>query len=703
MTQGHSNRLIQEKSPYLLQHAHNPVDWYPWSEEAFIKARQQNKPVFLSIGYSTCHWCHVMAHESFESEEIARVLNEHFVSIKVDREERPDIDNIYMMAVTALTGSGGWPLSVFLTPDKKPFYGGTYFPPTPKWGSVGFRDLLLSIHQTWQADPGRIVASSQSISDALKERTQRSIPKDDEPTLLVLEQGFSEFARHFDPRFGGFGQAPKFPMGHSLSFLMRYWKRSSDERALNIAEHTLRKMMAGGIYDHLGGGFHRYATDQEWQVPHFEKMLYDQAILAKAYLEAYQITREASYARLVQEVLDYVLRDMCASEGGFYSAEDADSLDPQENEKKEGAFYLWTKSEIDAALSKEEAEVFNYYFGVEAAGNARFDPHGEFVGKNILHVAHSVEATASAFGKSPEVVARIVTESKEKLFVLRQKRPRPHLDDKVLTDWNGLMISACALAARTLGEKRYAQAAVKAAEFILNSMRDTDRLLHRYRDGSAGIMGTLEDYAFFAQGLLDLYEAVFDVRYLQEAKFIAENMLGLFWDDAQGGMFFTATDGEELLFRHKEIYDGAIPSGNSVALGVLARLGHMTADKKFIAKAEAMARCFVGEVRDRPSAYAQFLSGVDILLGPSAEIIIAEGKDGLQAADLVKEVNNQFLPRAVLMWRPLKEDDAGRLLAVAPFLKDYKAPHGQACVYICEGHACQQPVHTVEALRQLLV
>ncbi len=696
------NRLAQEKSPYLLQHAHNPVDWYPWGEEAFAKAKKEDKPVFLSIGYSTCHWCHVMEHESFEDEETARILNEHFVSIKVDREERPDIDNIYMTVVTALTGTGGWPLSAFLTPEKKPFYGGTYFPPVAKWGSPGFKELLVNIRQTWETRRQEIIESSRSITEALQKRTAAAAKEKGELTPEVLDRGYQELSRHYDHRYGGFGQAPKFPMGHSLSFLLRCWKRTGTARALEIVENTLQKMARGGIYDHLGGGFHRYATDQEWQVPHFEKMLYDQAILVRAYIEAYQATKNEDYASVARETLDYVLRDMQSKEGGFYSAEDADSLDPQGGkEKAEGAFYLWTQEEIKKNLTEEEAKIFNHCFGIENSGNAKFDPHGEFAGKNILFVAHDVEETAKVLGLPAEKIKQVLCQVKEKLYRLRQARPRPHLDDKVLTDWNGLMISAAALAGRALDEKKYVDAAERSAGFILKNMVGKEgRLLHRYRDGDAAIAGTLEDYAFFIYGLIDLYESTFDTRYLKEAKRLAKDMLQLFADKKEGGFFFTAQDGEELLFRHKEIYDGALPSANSIALLDLLRLGRMADEQGFIEKADASLRFFAPQIQERPSAYVQSLTAFDFALGPSFEIVLAEGRQNGSAAGMLNVIHRSFLPNRVLLWRPLR--GAEELFTLAAFTREQGPLHDQTAAYVCQNHVCKRPVVTVEELAGLL-
>ncbi len=702
------NKLIQEKSPYLLQHAHNPVDWYPWGKEAFAKAKKENKPVFLSIGYSTCHWCHVMAHESFEDKEIANLLNEYFVPIKVDREERPDLDNIYMTAVTALTGSGGWPLSVFLTPDKKPFFGGTYFPPQARWGAVGFKDVLLSIHSSWQTQHAEILKSGQSITQALQERSSARQGEKIDLDVQLLRGGYQELAANYDARFGGFGQAPKFPMGHSLSFLLRYWKRSGEPQALAMVEKTLTAMAQGGMYDQLGGGFHRYSTDQIWQVPHFEKMLYDQAILARAYLESYQSTGQEFYARIARETLDYVLRDMQSPEGGFFSAQDADSLESstgkESGEKKEGAFYIWDAAEINTVLDAQEAEIFNHYFGIEKNGNAQLDPHGEFTGKNILFVAHAPEESAPKFHKTPSDMEKVIQQAKQKLSTVRTKRPRPHLDDKILVDWNGLMISSLAFASSVLDEPRYRQAAQRAADFILKNLVNSQRrLLHRFRDGEAAILGTIEDYAFFISGLIELYEATFEVKYFQEARRLAEEMLHLFWDEEYGGFFFTAADSEDLLFRQKEVYDGAIPSGNSVAALDLLRLARMSGDKTLADKAEVLLQFFGMEILKRPSAYTQLLIALNFALGPTREIVLAgPNTEDPRVRDMLKIIRAFFMPNAVILLRPSDKQKLTELVELSPFVENQAPLNGQPTAYVCQNYVCELPTSASEKLKEFL-
>ncbi len=680
------NRLIHEKSPYLLQHADNPVDWYPWGKEAFEKAKREDKPIFLSIGYSTCHWCHVMEHESFEDPKVAEKMNAYFVPIKVDREERPDLDSVYMSAVMAMTGQGGWPLTVILTPDRKPFFGGTYYPPYPKWGSPGLVELMESIHKAWQNNRQELIESSISLTELL----QQKFSSEKSPVSLeedIFETAFKNYLNTYDQRFGGFGQAPKFPSSHNLSFLLRYWKRSGDPESLKVVEHTLQAMAKGGMYDHLGGGFHRYSTDQEWRVPHFEKMLYDQAILARTYLEATQITKNDFYAQIAREILDYVLTDLQHAQGGFYSAEDADSLDPEEKQglKKEGSFYVWRQEEIKNILGVKDAEIFSYYFGVILEGNVPSDPHGEFQGKNILYQQHNLGETSKHFEKSVSEIQGILKNCKQKLFEERKKRPRPHLDDKILVDWNGLMISSLAFGSRVLKEPKYKEAAKKGADFILkNLVTPEGKLLHRYRDGQSAIAATLDDYAFFTHALLDLYEAAFEVKYLEEATRLSEAMLKNFWDEAQGGFFLTAQDAEDILFRPKEIYDGAMPSGNAIAALNLGRLGHLTFDNKWEEKVKSLFESFSSEVKQRPQSYAQLLIALDFVLGPVQEIVIAGKKDDPQTQIIGSQVFQYFLPRKVVMF------------------KEQNSLQGDVSVNICENHVCKLPLWGIEKIEETL-
>jgi len=704
------NMLGQEKSPYLLQHAENPVWWYPWGDLAFEKAKAEDKPVFLSIGYSTCHWCHVMEHESFENPEIAEVMNKYFVSIKVDREERPDIDNIYMNAVMSLTGSGGWPLTVFLTPDRKHFYGGTYFPPESQWGRPGLKELLLSVHDGWQNKREELLRSAGSITQRLQAKPfWKNIGGNPTPDQRALDRMYSQLAGRFDPRYGGFGGAPKFPASHNLSFLLRYWKRSGDAKSLEMVEKTLTAMSEGGIYDHIGGGFHRYSTDQMWFIPHFEKMLYDQAMLSKTYLEAYQITKDEKYAQTAREIFQYVLRDMTGSFGGFYSAEDADSLPPEKyqgmtpaqdfpREKKEGAFYLWREKEIEGLLGKDNTRIFDYYFGVQPNGNADSDPQGEFRGKNILYVAHGLQETEQKFGKTPQQVQQILNQSENRLLEVRESRPRPHLDDKVLVDWNGLMISSLAFGSRVLNDPKYAQAAEKSAQFILDTLvrKKDGRLLHRYRDGEARILGTIDDYAFFIHGLIDLYEATFNEKYLKEAKRLTGDMIKLFWDDKDGGFFFTADDAERLLYREKEIYDGAMPSGNSIAALDLLRMGRLTLNREWEKKAEQLFQAFGG------SLSAQSLIALDFAIGPSKEIVLVGEKDDPQTQEMLQILYSRFIPNKVVILKPASDEAAKDIIDLVPFVENQKTFGGKTTAYVCTNYNCKFPTNDVKKFEELL-
>nr|MBA3543779.1 thioredoxin domain-containing protein [Chthoniobacterales bacterium] len=579
----HTNRLANEKSPYLLQHAHNPVDWYPWGKEAFEKAQREKKPIFLSIGYSTCHWCHVMAHESFENEEVAAFLNSRFVSIKVDREERPDVDRVYMTFVQATTGSGGWPLNVWLTPSLKPFVGGTYFPPEDRQGQPSFLKVLRRIADAWEKDRPKISESGNQIMTALA-HSAAAPPGTAKIDAKLIDTAYQQIARSYDSREGGFGGAPKFPRPVTLNFLFDFYHRSptnSDkgDAALGMALLTLRKMAAGGIHDHLGGGFHRYSVDGLWRVPHFEKMLYDQAQLASAYLDAYQITGDLRYEAIARDTLDYVRRDLTDAGGGFYSAEDADSLTKAGGkEKAEGAFYVWTKDEVDQALA-ENAELFNYQYGVEAEGNAPegSDPQGEFQGKNILYQPQSFTETAKHFERSELDVEESMRYRRATLLELRDKRPRPHLDDKIITAWNGLMITAFARGAQVLGDATYLESATRAAEFVRTKLYDekTHTLTRSYRGGPSAVGGFAEDYAFFIQGLLDLYEASFDVKWLQLAEQLQEAQDRLFWDERNGGYFTSTGDDPSILIRLKEDNDNAEPAPSSIAARNLLRLAQI--------------------------------------------------------------------------------------------------------------------------------
>ena len=703
----HTNRLIDEKSPYLLQHAHNPVDWYPWGPEAFEKARQEDKPIFLSIGYSTCHWCHVMERESFENEAIAALMNRHFVAIKVDREERPDVDRIYMAFVQASTGSGGWPMSVWLTPELKPFYGGTYFPPEQRYGHPGFPMVLERVGEAWRQDRGRIEESSRAAIEQLIKQSEVAAAGPSSalrPDKDTLDAGFYVFRRSFDTRYAGFGEAPKFPRPVALNFLLRYYARGASQEALDMAAATLREMAKGGMYDQLGGGFHRYSVDARWFVPHFEKMLYDQAQLAVSYLEAFQITGDASYSQTARGILDYVLRDMRDPDGGFHSAEDADSVIDRAHpeEKGEGAFYIWTRAEIEAVAGQPASEWFCHRFGVEAEGNVRNDPQQEFTGKNILYQAHSFEETARQFSRPVEEVEAAILQAAHGLLKARGARVRPHLDDKVLTAWNGLMISAFAKAGAALAEPRYADAARRAADFTGARMFDEGAgvLRRRFRQGEAAIPGFLDDYAFFTQALLDLYETDFKWRDLELAIRLTEKMAELFEDTEHGAFYSTAAGDPTLVMRIKEDYDGAEPSGNSIAVLNLLRLAEITGRADFRASAARALEAFGSRMVAAPVGLPQMLVAYEFSMAKPKQIILVGERDAPDTRQLLAALHSRFVPHRIVL---LVDRESRQALArYIPAIADMTAIGGQATAYVCEDYACKLPTADVAAFAQLL-
>ena len=604
----YQNRLLYEKSPYLQQHAHNPVNWFPWKEEAFNKANKENKPVFLSIGYSTCHWCHVMAHESFEDESVARLINEIFIPVKVDREERPDIDKVYMQVAILMTGSGGWPLTIFLTPEKTPFFAATYIPKNNQYGHKGLIEILQQVKELWKYQQNKLLEQGNQLIDALQ---KNSVNLNGEIlTNEILERAYQEFSDRFDNKAGGFGKAPKFPSPHQLLFLLRYWKRTENEQALAMVEKTLQSMQAGGIFDHIGFGFHRYSTDKNWILPHFEKMLYDQALLSMSYLEAYQMTGKIIYSDTARKILNYVTRDMMSEEGGFYSAEDADS------EGEEGKYYLWTEKELKDILDKDEFVFVKKYFNIETEGNLykKGQPGEIFGNRNIFYKGFQEQTRADI---TKEIVVSDTgkwEKIREKLYGIRAKRIPPDKDRKILTDWNGLIIAALAKAAQVLEDEDFLEAAKKAADFIFRRLEDSsNHLLHRYSEGDAAIPGFLDDYAFLIWGLLELYEATFSNEYLQKALDLNKVLFLDFWDEKNGGFYFTSANNEQLLIRQKEVYDGAIPSGNSVAFCNLLKLADFTGNKQFKQRAYQLLKAFSPMVEQNPSAYAYFLTGVDLL------------------------------------------------------------------------------------------
>jgi uncharacterized protein YyaL (SSP411 family) len=688
------NRLINETSPYLLQHAHNPVDWYPWGPEAFEKAQAENKPVFLSIGYSTCHWCHVMAHESFEHPEVARLMNEAFISIKVDREERPDIDNVYMNACQVMTGSGGWPLSIILTPNKKPFFAATYIPREGRFGLVGMMELIPHIRELWATRRVEALSLSDKIATVLQQTSQDTPGKElNEATLKLTYEQLSE---RFDKQHAGFSIAPKFPTAHNLLFLLRYWKRYGAPEALDMVEKTLQAMRRGGIYDHIGFGFHRYSTDSQWLVPHFEKMLYDQALLAMAYTEAYQVTGKEAYAKTAQEIFTYILRDMTASEGGFYSAEDADS------EGKEGKFYLWTQEEIRRALGNEELDFIARVFNIKKDGNFAEQATGRKSGDNILHLRKAPEELSSDLNLSQQDLQEHLEVIRQKLFAHREKHVHPMKDDKILTDWNGLMIAALAKGAQAFDEPEYAKAACRAADFILGNMSKPDgRIWHRYRDGQAGVESNLDDYAFLAWGLIELYEATFNTRYLEAALKLTDNMVTHFWDEDSGGLYLTPDDGERLLVRKKEIYDGAIPSGNSVAMLNLLRLGHMISNTDLEEKAAKIGSAFSGTVKQSPSAHTQLMVSLDFAIGPCYEVVIAGKAKAEDTKAMVKALRTSFLPNKVVLLNTDGRELPG-IAKLAEFAKNQRSIDGRATAYVCRNYNCKLPTTDIDKMLELL-
>ena len=689
-----SNRLINEKSPYLLQHAENPVDWFAWCDEAFEKAKKENKPIFLSIGYSTCHWCHVMAHESFEDPEVAKLLNETFICIKVDREERPDIDNIYMTVCQMMTGSGGWPLTIFMTPDKKPFYAGTYFPKESRFQRPGMVELIPKIKKIWEENHDDVLKSASDITARLQSASENT--SGNELNLNTLNTAFGELSNRFDTQYGGFGKAPKFPSPQNLLFLLRYWKRNGERIALQMVEKTLYSMRNGGIYDHIGFGFHRYSTDQEWLVPHFEKMLYDQAMLALAYTETFQATKKEEYKNVAREIFEYVLRDMTFPNGGFYSAEDADS------EGEEGKFYVWTEDEIKNVVKKEDLDTVLKVFNVQKKGNFREGFVNEGFGLNILYFEKPVHEIAFELKMPEKKLVDIIENARQKLYEKRIKRVFPHKDDKILTDWNGLMIAALAKGARVFGVKEYEVAATKAIEFVLKNMLTLEgRLLHRYRDGEAAISAHIDDYAFLIWGLIELYETTFNVDYLKKAVEFNNDLIKHFWDKENGGFYFTADDGEKLLFRQKEIYDGAIPSGNSVAMSNLLRLGRISASTDLENMAMKISTVFSKNIQQYPAAYAQLLVGLDFGLGPSFELVIVGTSETEDFKELIKSVYTNFIPNKVILFKPTGSESL-EITKIAPFTKDMKAINKKVTVYVCLDFACKNPTTDVNQMLKLL-
>ncbi len=686
------NRLVFEVSPYLRQHARNPVDWYPWGEEAFALAAKLDKPIFLSIGYSTCHWCHVMEHESFEDEEVAALMNENFVCVKVDREERPDVDNVYMSFAQAM-GRGGWPMTILMTPDKKPFRAGTYFPKNGRAGRPGMMELVPQVGALWREDRANLLLQSNRLLDWVLKQNAPGDGRSLSPRIFGTAQ--SELRSGFDPTMGGFSRAPKFPVPHNLRFLLRQHSKNGDPASLQMVEKTLRHMRQGGIWDHVGFGFHRYSTDERWLVPHFEKMLYEQALMAMAYTEAWQVTGKAEYATTVDQIFTYVLRDMADPLGGFYSAEDADS------EGEEGLFYFWTVKQIRDQLAKEDADLFIKTYNIHASGNFRDEATGRQTVHNIPHLTSTLAELAATKGaEGPAILARL-ERIRQKLFAQRERRIHPLKDDKILTDWNGLMIAAMAQAGRAMDRPEWIRAAERAAQFAWTTLRDpkTGRLHKRSRAGQAGLQGMLEDYAFMSWGLIELHQATQNPKHLSMAKQLADLALEYFWDGAHGGFFMYPSDGEELIVRAKEVYDGAIPSGNSIMLWNLARLERLTGNTLYGERAEQCAKAFSSQVRNAPRAYTQFMVGLDFFLGPTHEIVIAGEAQSKGTRAMLRALSDGFRPRQVVVHRPPGET---QILVLAPYTKAQVPMGGKPTAYVCENFACQAPVTDVAAMLKAL-
>ena len=677
------NRLSGETSPYLLQHAHNPVDWYPWGEDAFARARAEDKPILLSIGYSACHWCHVMETESFEDEAIAALMNENFVSIKVDREERPDLDEIYMNAVQMLTKRGGWPMTVFLTPEGKPFFGGTYYPPEDRHGMPGFPRVLKAVVEAYRTKPQDVARNVDQIVGALD---RMSVLRETAQAmdLGVVTRGAEGLAPAYDATHGGFGRAPKFPNAGVYNLFLRSYRLSGNQRHLEMVTETLRKIAQGGMYDQLGGGFHRYSVDDKWLVPHFEKMLYDNGQLAQVYAEAYRITGDPFFKRIVRETLEYVLREMSQPEGGFYSAQDADS------EGDEGKFFVWTPEEVLGVLGKERTDIFCRVYDVTDLGN--------FEGRNILHPILDTEQAAKYFGKEPEEVEAILAESRARLFVEREKRVKPFRDEKVIVSWNGLMLSGVAAAYAVTGDARIREAGTRTVDFIFTRMFDNGLLLHTFKDGQAKLLGYLDDYSFLIAGMLDLFEATSEARLLDRSAALARTMVEEFWDEENGGFFYTGKSHEQLISRTKPGFDSSIPSGNSVAALALLRLHHYTGQPDLLERAEKTLRLHYDGMAREPFGLATMLGALDFHLSKPHEIVMVAEKDDPDARRLVQQVQDSYLPNKTLQW---VSPDA-RLEEVSPLLAGKSQVGGKPTVYVCRNFTCSLPVTDWEGLKPLL-
>ena len=683
MEQQHTNHLINETSPYLLQHAHNPVDWYPWGDEAFQKAKSENRPILLSIGYSACHWCHVMERESFEDEKIAALMNDLFINIKVDREERPDLDEIYMNAVQMLTGRGGWPMTVFLTPEGKPFYGGTYFPPEDRYGVPGFPKILQGVANAYREKPQDVERSVEQILSALQ-RMSLSTESQQPFSSDIIGQSAEQLAQAYDADHGGLGKAPKFPNVGVYELFLRHYHHSKGSRFLEMVTHTLTKMAQGGIYDHLGGGFHRYSVDEKWLVPHFEKMLYDNAQLVRIYAQAYCVTREPLFKQVVDETMTHLMREMLHTEGGFYSTQDADS------EGEEGKFFVWTEEEISQILGEDASEIFCRIYDVSEEGN--------FEEKNILHPILTLEQASKFFRRDLKEIESLVSNAKGKLFQEREKRPKPFRDEKILTLWNGLMLSGIAEAIKISRRPAYLEAADRTVDFIFTKMFRDGRLLHTYKSGTAKILGYLDDYAFLEAGLLDLFEATVNRAHLDRALELAEIMLHEFWDEAGGGFFYTGRSHEQLIAQSKPIFDGSIPSGNAVATQVLLRLYHYTGKEDYLKRAERILRAYYNAMENQPFGFAHMLAALDFYLQKPKEIVLVGDKKDPETAELLTDIQSLYLPNMTLQLA--SPDDS--LEKISSLLAGKKQFDGKPTVYVCHNFTCSRPVVEWDELKLLL-
>jgi uncharacterized protein YyaL (SSP411 family) len=687
------NHLQLEKSPYLLQHVNNPVDWYPWSNEPFSIAKKENKPIFLSIGYSTCHWCHVMAHESFEDNEVAGLLNDNFVCIKVDREERPDIDKIFMNVCQLITGSGGWPLTILMTPEKKPFFAATYIPKETRFGIKGLLTLIPEIKNLWENKTDELLKSADEITIMLQKLSKHSGEQD--LSRKTLDLAYDQLFNSFDELYGGFGNQPKFPTPHNLIFLLRYWKRTNHNYCLKMVTTTLEKMRQGGIYDHIGFGFHRYSTDRKWIIPHFEKMLYDQALLVMTYTEAYQAIKKTIFKKTAQEIIEYVFRDMTSKEGGFYSAEDADS------EGDEGKYYIWGYEELKQILTEDELDLAKKYYNIKKEGSFTQDV-GQSVKKNIFYQTMNLDEFVNFYQLNEKEFLNKIGRIRKKLFTIREKRIHPDKDDKILTDWNGLMIAGLAKASQVFNNRIYVEKAEKALNFILKNMRQKNgELLHRYRNGDAKILGYADDYAFLIWGLIELYQVTFNPKYLQISLDLNKFLMDHFWDGTNGGLFFTSDTNEELLTRNKEIYDGAIPSANSVTMYNMVRLARITGNTDLEKKAKQIGKTFSGQITKMPTGYIQMIVGLEFIIATSYEIVIVGNRDKKDTQKIIKSINSTYLPNKVMLFKETKTKEQ-LIEELVPSIKNYSQIKNQTTIYICKNRQCQPPTTTIEKMKQLL-